>query len=91
MLTLLDVLQCSGLGLHTGNVYCGAPTVADDFFYLFLARSLVDLHAILSVQGYNASLERYIISDTNTKVIIFNSAADIDFWNTNKAFSMNGI
>ena len=47
---------------------------------LFLARSLVDLHAILSVQGYNASLERYIISDTTkTTVIIFNSAADTDF------------
>ena len=62
---LLDLLQNSGVGLYTGNVYCGAPTVADDL--LFLSRSIVDLLAMLSAQGYFASLERY------TKVFIVNS------------------
>ena len=36
--------------------------VADDL--LFLSRSIIDLLAILFVQGYFASLERYIIRDT---------------------------
>lgn len=85
---LLDILQGSGLGLHIGNVYCGAPTVADDL--LFLSRSVVDLLSMLSVQGYYASLERYIISDSKTKVIIFNSTVDTDVWNANEVFSMNG-
>ena len=46
------------MGLSIGNVYCGVPTVADDL--LFLSRSIIDLQAMLSAQGYFAGLERYI-------------------------------
>ena len=52
------MLQNSGIALYIGNVYCGATTVADD--PLFLSHSLIDLLAMLSEQGYFASLERYI-------------------------------
>ena len=64
------------MGLSIGNVYCGVPTVADDL--LFLSRSIIDLRAILSSQGYFAGLERYIISETKTKVSVANSPIDTD-------------
>ena len=68
-------------------MYCGAPAVADDL--LFLLRSIIDLLAMLSAQGYFAGLERYIISDTKTKVFIANSPVDTDTWNQNEIFSIN--
>ena len=55
---LLDLLQKSRIGLYIGNVYCGAPTVVDDF--LFLSRSIIDLLVMLSAWVYFAGLERYI-------------------------------
>ena len=84
---LLDLLQKSRVGLSIGNVYCGVPTVADDL--LFLSRSIIDLHAMLSAQGYFTGLERYLISDTKTKVFDANSPIDTDTWNQNGIFSLN--
>ena len=85
---LLDLLQRSRVGLSIGNVYCGVPTVADDL--LFLSHSIIDLQAMLSAQGYFAGLERYIISETKTKVFDANSPIDTDTWNQNGIFSING-
>ena len=66
---LLNLLQKTGIGVHIGNVNCGAPSVADDL--LFLMRLIIDLLVVmLFVQAYFAGLERYIISDIETKVFI---------------------
>ena len=85
---LLDLMQNSKIGLSIGNVYCGVPTVADDL--LFLSRSIIDLQAMLSTQGYFAGLERYLISDSKTKVFIVNSPVDTVTWNQSQIFSING-
>ena len=69
-------------------MYCGVPTVADDLLYL--SRSIIELQAMLITQGYFAGLERYIISDTKTKVFIVNSPLDTDTWNQAGIFSLNG-
>ena len=65
---LLNLLQRVRVGLTIGTVYCGIPTVADDLLYL--SRSIIELQTMLITQGYFAGLERYIISDTKTKVFI---------------------
>ena len=85
---LLDLMQNSRIGLSIGNVYCGVPTVADDL--LFLSRSIIDLQAMLSTQGYFAGLGRYLISDSKTKVFIVNSRVDTVTWNQSQIFSING-
>ena len=85
---LLNLLQRMGVGLTIGTVYCGVPTVADDLLYL--SRSIIELQAMLITQGYFAGLERYIISDTKTKVFIDNSPLDTDTWNQAGIFSRNG-
>ena len=69
-------------------MYRRVPTVADDL--LFLSRSIIDLQAMLSVQGYFAGLERYLIIDTKTKVFNANSPIDAGTWNQNGIFSING-
>ena len=55
-----------------------------------LSRSIIDLQAMLSAQGYFAGLERYIISEAKTKVFVANSPIDTDTWNQNGIFSING-
>ena len=80
---LLDLMQNSKIGLSIGNVNFGVPTVADD---LFLSRSIIDLQAMLSTQGYFARLERYLISDSKTKVFIVNSPVDTVTWNQSQIF-----
>ena len=57
---LLDLMQNSKIGFSIGNVYCGVPTVADEL--LFLSRSIIDLQAMLSTQGF--------LSDSKTKVLL---------------------
>ena len=76
------------VGLTIGTVYCGVPTVADDLLYL--SRSIIELQAMLITQGYFAGLERFIISDTKTKVFIVNNPLDTDTWNQAGIFSING-
>ena len=85
---LLNLLQRMRVGLTIGTVYCGVPTVADDLLYL--SRSIIELQTMLITQGYFAGLERYIISDTKTKVFIVNSPLDTDTWNQAGIFSING-
>ena len=45
---------------------------------------------MLSTQGYFAGLERYLISDSKTKVFIVNSPVDTVTWNQSQIFSING-
>ena len=45
---------------------------------------------MLIAQGYFAGIERYIVSDTKTKVFIVNSPLDTDTWNQAGIFSING-
>ena len=46
---------------------------------------------MLIAQGYFAGLERYIISDTKTKVFIVNSPVDTDTnWKQAGIFAING-
>ena len=84
----LNLLQRMRVGLTIGTVYCGVPTVADDLLYL--SRSIIELQAMLITQGNLAGLERFIISDTKTKVFIVNNPLDTDTWNQAGIFSING-
>ena len=72
---LLDCISEHKLGLHIGSVYCGVVGVADDL--LFMSQSREDLHCQLYLQHSYAKRERYKVSETKTKTMLFNAKKSV--------------
>ena len=67
---LLNCISQGKVELQVATTYCGTIAVADDI--LFLADTSESLQCLLDVQGMYTKQERYTVSKTKTKVMIFN-------------------
>ena len=65
---LLSQLEMSGAGLTMGEIYLGAPTVADDV--LLLSNSSLDLQHMLDIVSEYSSLHRYNTHPTKSEVCV---------------------
>ena len=63
----LDLLCKTAFGAHIGNIYCGAPTCADDM--AMLASNLHDLQAQMYIAETYSEQERFVIHPEKTKIV----------------------
>ena len=68
---VLDILSNSGIGAHIGNIYVGAPTVADDI--AILADCPADLQTALHVVFNNSAKDRSTLNVSKSDVVIYNA------------------
>ena len=80
---LLDSIAQSRLGLQIGSIFAGLVAVADDL--LFMADNEEEMQCQLNVQGNYAGEERYNVSETKTKSMLYNKTC-----NQYSVFTMNG-
>ena len=86
---LLDSIVRSGVGLQIGSIYAGLVAVADDL--LFLADKEEEMQCQLNVlEGY-AGEERYTVSDTKTKYMIYNSSSKEEAHFSMKATNIENV
>ena len=66
---LLVHLESSGLGIHIGNIYCGAPMYADDL--TLICNSASDLQAMLLIVSEYATTWRYSFNASKSSILVF--------------------
>lgn len=65
---LLKTLEEEHLGATIGSIHVGTPTCADDI--LLISRSLIDLQTMLFIQEDFANTERYLLSESKSKIMV---------------------
>ena len=85
---LLQHLRKSNLGLSIDDVYCGAPTVADDV--LLLSSCPIELQVMLHVANNYASAHRYNIHPVKSVVTVFGSKPNREYWKDESPWEIDG-
>jgi hypothetical protein len=68
---LLKTLEDEHPGMRIGSVHIASPTCADDI--LLISKSIFELQSMLLVQEHFANCERYLISETKSRLMSINS------------------
>ena len=68
---LLKTLEEEHLGSTIGSIHVGSPACADDI--LLISRSLIDLQTMLLIQEDFANSERYLLSESKSKIMIMHA------------------
>ena len=84
---LLDNLENANLGCYLGDIYCGAPTCADDV--LLLAPTALILSSMINLTSHYASRERYVLHPTKSTVMVYNSPVNCDTWQKANIWDIN--
>ncbi|VDI55987.1 Hypothetical predicted protein [Mytilus galloprovincialis] len=64
---VLDQLEDNGLGKYIGDIYCGAPTCADDI--ALVANSPTELQVMISTVENYSKHEKYVLQPTKSVVL----------------------
>jgi hypothetical protein len=75
---LLHQLEESGVGLHIGSTYTGAPTCADDI--LLMCESINSMQYLLTCCEQYACNERYTIHPTKSVISAYNTQIPNSSW-----------
>lgn len=82
---LLDSLANIGLGGHIGNIYCCAPTCADDV--ALISNNPVELQMMINIAANFSRQEGYMLQPTKSVVLPIKSTKTVnmgsEFWSIN--------
>ena len=83
---LLVYLKQEEIGLKIGNIYFGTLACCDDL--LLISDNYIELMTMIDFTKKFADLEHYIISDTKTKVQIYNYLISTESWASTEMWTL---